>query len=68
MTAENGGGPGGACRSGQRFNEAAADDRGKRPGRGGGKMSHCRFNEAAADDRGKRVVQGLANLRDFALQ
>ena len=43
----------------RRFNEAAADDRGKR--------EHCdtdflhmnSFNEAAADDRGKRGVPGL---------
>ena len=38
------------------FNEAAADDRGKRrPGRRSWTRAVWRFNEAAADDRGKQL-------------
>ena len=53
MTAENG--TGSRVRTGLRpgFNEAAADDRGKRPRRGMLRHRLMRFNEAAADDRGK---------------
>ena len=53
MTAENHGGAGRGGGSAGRFNEAAADDRGK-PWKGTCRRT-CRpsFNEAAADDRGK---------------
>ena len=53
MTAENPARAGGAPRARPRFNEAAADDRGKpAPGRPL-RRTPGRFNEAAADDRGK---------------
>ena len=58
MTAENGGGRHGRCRPAARFNEAAADDRGKHPSRPRADSSAGRFNEAAADDRGKRRGRG----------
>ena len=54
MTAENHLGQHHLHGAGLRFNEAAADDRGKPIGRGPVDVSDARFNEAAADDRGKR--------------
>ena len=55
MTAENArrGMPPGERRPG--FNEAAADDRGKRQVAGSHPRVRPGFNEAAADDRGKRT-------------
>ena len=54
MTAENSPAPSPAPAPSPRFNEAAADDRGKRGRRVGGSVRSACFNEAAADDRGKR--------------
>ena len=55
MTAENARRPRPARRRAPRFNEAAADDRGKRAARRPALRPAGRFNEAAADDRGKRI-------------
>ena len=53
MTAENAGRGRVLEAGGRRFNEAAADDRGKRGSRRRAAPPAARFNEAAADDRGK---------------
>ena len=53
MTAENGHDDPGRAPPDRRFNEAAADDRGKRDGVHLGAIVEQGFNEAAADDRGK---------------
>ena len=54
MTAENSRGSRRLRRGRRCFNEAAADDRGKRLEHRGAFSSGFCFNEAAADDRGKR--------------
>ena len=55
MTAENTSSASGSRAAGTRFNEAAADDRGKRCSSASvTSCGPCGFNEAAADDRGKR--------------
>ena len=68
MTAENRGSDF-TCRGrGRGFNEAAADDRGKRPPRSTGCARPGGFNEAAADDRGKRRAAPRVEGRRGGLQ
>ena len=53
MAAENGGGGLSQSQVDTRFNEAAANGRGKRPSPSARRRGSRRFNEAAANGRGK---------------
>ena len=72
MTAENGGWrrPSAPACCGTRFNEAAADDRGKLPEMvvRPSATSAPRFNEAAADDRGKLACAPAIAVSGMKLQ
>ena len=68
MTAENGAGPAANGHPRRSFNEAAADDRGKRPRSGAPRPGRAGFNEAAADDRGKRRARSRGQPNPVGLQ